>query len=174
MSFIDRIRWQCRLRPENPAQLLPGAAATATYGRLAHYLNSICRRLNEIGIVPGTVYGLLLDDALLHIVFTLALEELGAGTVLLHDMEIPQDWNLGTIFSDRDAVNSHRPIQRIHANWLHGDGDDDFIAERARAAGDQHAFVVQQSSLRAFPKRSRGCFSNIRPRGTAGAHDLVG
>lgn len=124
MSFIDRIRWQCRLRPENPALLLPGAAGTVTYGRLAYHLNSVCRRLNEIGIVPGTVYGLLVDDALLHIVFTLALEELGAGTVVLHDMDIPQDWNLGAVFTDRESVNSERPMQRVHVNWLHGDGDD--------------------------------------------------
>jgi long-subunit acyl-CoA synthetase (AMP-forming) len=80
--------------------------------------------LNEIGIVPGSVDGLLLDDALLHIVFTLALEELGAGTVVLHDMDIPQDWNLGAVFTDRESVKSERPIQRVHVNWLHGDGDD--------------------------------------------------
>src|SRR5882672_5663161 len=124
MSFIDKIRWQCRLRPENPALLLPGSARAVHYGRLAHHFNSVCRRLSEIGIVPGAVYGLLLDDALLHIVLTLALEELGAGTVVLNDTDIPQDWNLGAILTDRDVIKSHCPIQRVHVNWLHGDGHD--------------------------------------------------
>src|SRR5258705_12125725 len=152
MSFIDRIRWQCRLRPESPALLLPGTAGTLSYGRLARHLNSVCRRLNEIGIVSGTVYGLLLDDALLQIVFTLALEELGAGTIVLHDMDVPQDWNLGAIFSDRDALKSERPMQRVHVNWLHGEGHDLPSHQIGGRSDDDVCRVVLTSGSTGKPK----------------------
>ncbi len=153
MTFIDKIRWQCRMRPENPALSLPGASrGTVSYGRINYHLDSVSRKLSEIAIVPGTVYGLLLSDPLLHIVLTLALEELGAATMFLHDLDIPEDWKLSAIFSDREIVKSNWPTQRVHANWLHGEGNYPRSNEIRTRSDDDICRVILTSGSTGKPK----------------------
>ena len=54
MSYVERIRWQCRIRPAEPALALPGAdRRIVTYDELDAALNNAGRRLRELAIVPG-------------------------------------------------------------------------------------------------------------------------
>ena len=125
MRYIDRIRWQCRLGAGNPALAVPGdSGESVTYGRLASYLDNARRRLRERGARPRAVYGLLVGDALLHIVLMLALEDIGAATVTLSDPETAETWPLAGILSDRDIVKSAFPVWRAHPNWLHMGGEE--------------------------------------------------
>ena len=153
MTFVDRIRWQCRMRPEKPALSLPGSSrATVSYGQLSHHLDSVRRKLSEVAIVPGAVYGLLMTDPLLHVVLTLALEELGAATMFLNDLDIPHDWKLSAIFSDREIAKSNWPIQRVHANWLHGDSNDARPNQIRTRSPDDICCVILTSGSTGNPK----------------------
>ena len=59
LTFIDKIRWQCRLRPHEPALVLPAPLNDiVTYGQFEQCLNNVCRNLHAMGVVPGGVYGL--------------------------------------------------------------------------------------------------------------------
>ena len=123
MPHVDRIRWQCRIRPREPALALPAPFQDViTYGQLDRCMNNVGRRLSEMGVVPGGVYGVLVKDALLHLVLSLALDELGAASMALHDLKIPTAWSLETILSDRDVDEANWPIVRVDRDWLRGDG----------------------------------------------------
>ena len=103
MSYVDRIRWQCRIRPREPALALPGAdRRIVTYDELDAALNNAGRRLRELAIVPGAVYALLVKDPLLQLVLALALDELRAASMVIYDLKLPKAWPFATILSDRD------------------------------------------------------------------------
>ena len=129
MTVVDRVRWQCRLYPDEPALALPDAHEVVTYGRLDYYLNNACRTLTAMGIVPGTVYGLVIKDPLLHLVLSLALEQLGAATMALPDLDIPDTWTFTAILRDRDLGDSARRTVLVDKSWLQGDGRPSTVAE---------------------------------------------
>ena len=123
-----------------------------TYARLEHCLNNACRKTREIGVVPGTVYGLLVKDALLHLVLSLALEELGAGTMALYDLNVPKAWPFTALFSDREVGESAWPIVPVDLNWLRGDGSPMAISEVRGRSPDDICRVVPTSGSTGIPK----------------------
>jgi acyl-coenzyme A synthetase/AMP-(fatty) acid ligase len=123
MPYVDRIRWQCRIRPQEPALALPSPSqGVVTYAALGRCLNNAGRHVREMGVVPGAVYGLLVKDALVELVLSLALDELGAATMALRDLEIPSAWPFAAILSDREVEDSAWPLVRVDRDWLRGDG----------------------------------------------------
>src|SRR4030095_5692234 len=123
MILVDKIRWQCRMMPGEPAVVPPAPHnGIVTYGRLEHYLNNACANLNAMGVVPGTVYGLLVRDPLLHLVLSLALEDMGAATMALYDLAIPKTWSFTAILRDREVGNSIWPTVPVDMSWLEGAG----------------------------------------------------
>jgi acyl-coenzyme A synthetase/AMP-(fatty) acid ligase len=137
MTCVDRIRWQCRLYPEEPALALPDIRDVITYGHLDNYLNNACRSLTAMGIVPGTVYGLVVKDPLLHIVLSLALEQLGAATMALPDLSIPDTWTFTAILRDTEVGDTARRTVAVDRTWLQGDGRPFTIADpRGRSPDD--------------------------------------
>jgi len=56
MSHVDRIRWQCRIRPHEPALALPGPdPRIVTYDRLEAALNNAGRRMRELDVFNATL-----------------------------------------------------------------------------------------------------------------------
>jgi acyl-coenzyme A synthetase/AMP-(fatty) acid ligase len=152
LTFVDKIRWQCRLRPHEPALVLPAPANDiVTYGQLEQHLNNACRNLNAMGVVPGGVYGLLVKDALLHLVLSLALEEFGAGTMALYDLKLPKSWPFAAILSDRDVAQSVWPIVPVDVSWVLGDGGP-VVADPPSRSPDDICRVVLTSGSTGIPK----------------------
>jgi acyl-coenzyme A synthetase/AMP-(fatty) acid ligase len=153
MTFVDKIRWQCRMLPREPALVLPHPSQdVVTYGRLDSYLNNACRSLRAMGIVPGTVYGIMVRDPLLHLVLSLAVEELGAGTMALRDLNIPASWPFTAILSDRDVGETSRCIVRVTMNWLEGDGRPSDIVEKRGRSRDDICRIALTSGSTGTPK----------------------
>jgi acyl-coenzyme A synthetase/AMP-(fatty) acid ligase len=152
MSYVDRIRWQCRIRPREPALALPGAdQRIVTYDELDVALNNAGRRLRELAIVRGAVYALLVKDPLLQLVLALALDELRAASMVIYDLKLPKAWPFATILSDRDVADSPWPVVRVDQNWLLGDGRP---LPRIAAVGspDDICRVVLTSGSTGIPK----------------------
>lgn len=138
LTFVDKIRWQCRMIPQEPALVLPAPSQEiVTYGRLDHLLNNACRNLRAMGIVPGTVYGLIVTDPLLQLVLSLAFEELGAGTMALRDLTIPASWSFTAILHDKEIGDTPRRPMPVDRHWLEGDGTpSDIVETRGRSPAD--------------------------------------
>ncbi len=153
LTFIDKIRWQCRLRPHEPALALPAPANDiVTYGQFEQCLNNVCRNLHAMGVVPGGVYGLLVKDALLHLVLSLALEEFGAGTMAVYDLNLPKTWPFAAILSDRTVGESAWPIVPIDLSWLRGDGQPMAVPGAHDRSLDDICRVVLSSGSTGIPK----------------------
>jgi long-chain acyl-CoA synthetase len=153
MTFVDRIRWRCHLHPHEPALALPAPSREiVSYGRLEHYLNNACRSLIATGIVPRTVYGLLVKDPLLHLVLSLALEELGAGSMSLYDLNLPRSWPFTAILTDRDAAGAAWPTIAVDANMLQGDGAPPRDTDLPHRSPDDIVRVILTSGSTGIPK----------------------
>lgn len=153
MTFVDRIRWRCHLHPNDPALVLPAPSRDlVTYARLGQYLNNACRTLGAASIVPRTVYGLLVKDPLLHLVLSLALEELGAGSMTLYDLKLPKSWPFTAILTDRDVEDSQWPTISVDASWLEGDGAPPRDASLPDRSMDDIARVILTSGSTGVPK----------------------
>ena len=153
MTFVDRIRWRCHLHPHEPALALPAPSREiVSYARLAHYLNNACRSLSAADIVPRTVYGLLVKDPLLQLVFSLALEELGAASMTLYDLNLPKSWPFTAIIADSDVTGSAWPTIRVDASWLEGDGRPPRDADLPHRSPDDISRVILTSGSTGVPK----------------------
>ena len=152
MSYVDRIRWQCRIRAGEPALALPGPdQRIVTYGELGAAWNNAGRRLREFKIIPGAVYALLVKDPLLQLVLALALDELGAANMIIYDLKLPKAWPFPAILSDREVAESPWPVLLVDNSWLLGDGDpaqQDIIA----ATSDDICRVALTSGSTGTPK----------------------
>lgn len=125
---------------------------TVSYARLEYHLNNACRSLIATGIVPRTVYGLLVKDPLLNLVLSLALEELGAGSMSLYDLKLPRSWAFTAILTDRDAAGAAWPTIAVDANVLQGDGVPPIDADLPHRSPDDISRVILTSGSTGIPK----------------------
>ena len=108
--------------------------------------------LREFGAVRGAVYGLLVKDALLHLVLSLALDELGAATMALYDLKLPSAWTFAAILSDREVEESAWPLVPVDMNWLQGDGRPLPLNENLHRSPDDVCRIVLTSGSTGVPK----------------------
>ncbi len=152
MNYVDRIRWQCRIRPREPALALPGTdKRIVTYDEFEAVLNNAGRRVRELAIVPGAVYALLVKDPLLQLALALALDEVRAASMVIYDLKLPKAWPFAAILSDRDTADSAWSVVRVDQSWLFGDGHR---LPRTETAGspDDICRVVLTSGSTGIPK----------------------
>lgn len=121
MAAIERIRWQALQSGASPALSLPGRERhLVSYLRLLAYIDSATERLATAGLPAGTIVGLQVEDSLLHVVFTLALEQLGLATVSLPPGPPPSQLPLGAIISERLVANAPCRNILVDLRWLQG------------------------------------------------------
>lgn len=124
MSFVARIIHQGLQNPSAPALSVSGRMPDiVTYGVLTRCIANVCRRLSKLGIEAGKLYGLHVSDDLLYIVMTLALEHLGAATVIVADPERVAGWPIAGIFVAGGTEAWAFPTESIDQAWLDGDGN---------------------------------------------------
>jgi acyl-coenzyme A synthetase/AMP-(fatty) acid ligase len=146
------------------APALSVSGATVTYARLNHCIANVCSRLAAFEIVPGSVYGVHVSGDLLHIVTTLALELLGAATVMIQEPESMRDWPLAAILSDREIVDNAIPIHRIEGDWLRGAGVWRLEANRALPNPDDLCHIAWTSGSTGRPKGVALTHGNVAER----------
>lgn len=123
MRQIDKIKWQSRCSPLKVALSVPGPYRdTVSYARLQYFINNCCKRLVKLGVAPNLIYGLLIDDVLLHIVMMLALEELGAASVSLESPQLPEGLTVAALLADHGVPAEPCPALPVDLGWIDGDG----------------------------------------------------
>ena len=153
LTFVDKIRWQCRLRPDEPALALPSPEnEIVTYGQFETCLNNVCRTLDAMGVVPGGIYALLVNNALLHLALSLALEELGAATMAVYDLNLPKKWPFTAVLTDRAVSNAAWPVVHVDTDWLRGDGKPPAVPGSRVRSIDDACRVVLTSGSTGIPK----------------------
>src|SRR5712671_4605359 len=152
MSFVDCIIGQGLQKPSAPALSVSGRTPDiVTYGALNHGIANLCRRLSALGVAPGKLYGLHIADDLLYIAMMLALEYLGAATVIVADPERVAGWPIDGMFVWGRSDGWAFPVERIDQDWLQGDGNYPLVANR-REAPDELCHVCWTSGSTGKPK----------------------
>jgi acyl-coenzyme A synthetase/AMP-(fatty) acid ligase len=153
LTFVDKIRWQCHLRPHEPALALPAPDnEIVTYGEFETCLNNVRRNLDAMGVVPGGTYALLVNNALIHLALSLALEEMGAATMAVYDLNLPKTWPFAAVLTDRAISDATWPLVRVHPDWLRGDGRPPAISGARIRSMDDPCRMVLTSGSTGIPK----------------------
>src|ERR1051325_2010599 len=105
MNIIDPILFQCKIGGEKPALCLPGLRNTiVTYSQLGVMIEALTASFRRYDLRPGQVVGVNVEDAILHLVVTLALIRLGLATVSCRDSRersLPKELNAEALFVDK-------------------------------------------------------------------------
>jgi len=116
--MLSLLRWHAAQSGHSPALSVPGHVPDAvSYARLLLMVERVAYRLHREGITAPALVGLELSDPLLHIVFTLALDGLGAGSLSLSGQP---PIALDALITDE----GQRPQSalRVSADWLNDIG----------------------------------------------------
>jgi acyl-coenzyme A synthetase/AMP-(fatty) acid ligase len=98
MNIVEPILFQAKLQPEAPALCSPGNDVVS-YGRLAAQMRTVARRALALGIKPGDVVALSLNDPLLHTALVLGLTQVGIVTVSVAGHPPPPGLKLDAVIS---------------------------------------------------------------------------
>jgi acyl-CoA synthetase (AMP-forming)/AMP-acid ligase II len=124
MNIVDPILFQCRQQPPAAAICVPGPGiGLISYRRLEHFIHNIGRHALALGLAPGNVAAVKIDDVILHAVVLLALARLCIATVSVRE-------GVGRLPLKIDALLSDRPqplagidrVARCDLSWTEGDG----------------------------------------------------
>jgi acyl-coenzyme A synthetase/AMP-(fatty) acid ligase len=146
MSFVDRILGHGRENPSAPALSVSDRIPDiVTYGVLNRCIANVCRKLKALGIAPGRLYGLHIDDDLLYVAMTYALEYLGAATVVAADPERLDGWPIAGIFSMAKGAEWPFPVEVVDRTWLEGNAES-LDAAHAHATAPEGLCCVSWTS----------------------------
>lgn len=152
MNIVDPILYQCRINAEQPAICAPGTRFDlVTYAQLEFMIHNVTRAVLPIGLQPGQIVGILLQDKIFHIVLILALTRLGVVTVSCRGTTLPKELNAAAVLTDSEAAftNVGRVI-RAHTEWVLGNAEP--VAPPATITGDELCRIILTSGSTGIPK----------------------
>src|SRR5579859_185338 len=100
MNLIEPILFQAKCQPEAPALCAQGVDVIS-YGRLVMQMSIIARHALSLGLAPGNVVALSIDEPLLHAVVILGLMQAGMVTVSVAGHPPPSGLKIDTVISSR-------------------------------------------------------------------------
>ena len=84
MNIVDAILFQCRRQPPVAAICVPGQDhGLISYRRLEQAIHNISRRLLALGMAPGSIVAVNIQDVIFHAAMLLALTRLGFATLTI-------------------------------------------------------------------------------------------
>src|SRR6476619_4264324 len=122
MNVVEPILFQTRLNPLALAICVPGSKIeSVTYGMLGGFIDNAMRSAIKAGISPGNLVATYIDDAILHIVWTLGLLRLGAVTLSLRSPKGVAGIKPDIILTDRiGQVSQEGTVLGVDLSWLEG------------------------------------------------------
>jgi acyl-coenzyme A synthetase/AMP-(fatty) acid ligase len=124
MNIVDPIMFQCRRQPPTAAICAPGPGiGLISYRRLELFVHNICRRLLSLGLPPGSIVAVNVEDVIFHAAILLAATRLGMTTTSLR-----QNSHLLPIKIDAVVTTTPPPLPiaaRVvlaDLSWTEGDG----------------------------------------------------
>ncbi len=123
MNIIAPLFYQCHYNAHVAALCVPGTPDTlVSYGRLARLINNASRKALQLGLAPGQVVAIFVNNPILHTVITLGLLRLGVVTFSGRNPELPRELRVDALITD--SFFPYRAARIIHADmaWTEGDG----------------------------------------------------
>jgi acyl-coenzyme A synthetase/AMP-(fatty) acid ligase len=152
MNIVDPILFQCRINAEQPAICAPGTRLDlVSYAQLEYMIHNVTRAVQPLGLRPGQIVGILLQDKIFHIVLLLALTRLGIVTVSCRGTALPKELGVAAVITDATApfTNVERVI-RGYSEWVLGSADRATLA--FDATGDELCRIILTSGSTGIPK----------------------
>jgi acyl-coenzyme A synthetase/AMP-(fatty) acid ligase len=126
MNIVDAILFQCRRQPPVAAICVPGQdRGLISYRRLEQSIHNVSRKLLSLGLAPGSIVAVNIQDMIFHATVLLASIRLGFATLSIRDGVPPLPFKIDALISDAQAPAS--PQDRIalaDPSWMEGDGQE--------------------------------------------------
>ncbi len=121
MNITKPFLYQCRYNAHLAALCMPGEPSQlVSYGRLARWMNNASRRALQLGLSPGDVVAIFVDDPILHAVIILGLSQLGIVTCSGRSPDLP--FSVDALIADNAFPYIAPQIIRADRTWIDGDG----------------------------------------------------
>jgi acyl-CoA synthetase (AMP-forming)/AMP-acid ligase II len=121
MNFVDMILFHSRTVPEQTAMALPDRAVS--YRVLAHMILSVERRLGELGVKPGDLVGVEIDNPIRHMTAICALFRMGVASLSSRvgaDISIDR-FGVTMLLRDQPAGPAAVPrVEMVDDSWFKG------------------------------------------------------
>ncbi len=124
MNIVDAILFQCRRQPPVAAISVPGQdRGLISYRRLEQSIHNISQRLLALGLLPGSVVAVNIQDAVFHAAVLLALTRLGLATLSIRDGVPPLPFKIDALIADASQPASATDrVAVADPSWMEGDG----------------------------------------------------
>ncbi|HEY4407989.1 MAG TPA: class I adenylate-forming enzyme family protein [Xanthobacteraceae bacterium] len=124
MNIVDPILFQCRRQPPTAAICVPGPGiGLISYRRLETFIHNVSRRLLSLGLPPGSIVAVNIEDVIFHAVVLLAATRLGMVTISLRQDNVSLPINVAALITA--AKSSFTDVGRVvlaDLSWTEGDG----------------------------------------------------
>jgi acyl-CoA synthetase (AMP-forming)/AMP-acid ligase II len=124
MNIVDAILFQCRRQPPVAAICVPGQhKGLISYRRLEQSIHNISRRLLPLGLAPGSIVAVNIQDVIFHAAVLLALTRLGLATLTVRDGVPSLPFKIDALITDAGPPAS--TVDRVAVadpSWMEGDG----------------------------------------------------
>src|SRR5262249_37746529 len=147
MNIVDPILFQCRYQPPTPALCAPGTGiGLISYARLEQFIHNISHRVVALGLAPGSIVAILINDPIFHTAIILALTRLGIVTLSGRQEGFPPELKIDAIIADRALPSlAYYRVVLADLSWTTGDGkpvDDDYMM---RGSGNDTCRIILTS-----------------------------
>jgi acyl-coenzyme A synthetase/AMP-(fatty) acid ligase len=154
MNIVDPILFQCAVQPKVAALCAPDTGiGLISYGRLGQMIHNICRRVMRLGLGPGKIVAVSIQDPIFQTAVVLALTRLGVASVSRYDERI-----LGAIRVDALIADKYPSMPKIDQiiladlSWTKGDGSPLLPQELPQTGPDDLCRIVLTSGTTGNPK----------------------
>jgi acyl-CoA synthetase (AMP-forming)/AMP-acid ligase II len=120
LNIVEPILAQARYQPHSVALCTAGERhSVITYAQVAHMMRGIAQRASAVGLLPGDVTVIFVDDPILHSLLLLGLAHMGVVTISGRNPDLPKEIKIHAILCDapRQFSGGHRVIQ-IDPSWM--------------------------------------------------------
>jgi len=124
MNIVDPILFQCRRQPPAAAICVPGPGiGLISYRRLEQFVHNISRRVASLGLTPGSVVAIQIDDLILHAAVLLALTRLGMSTISLRQDSASVPIKIDALIAAaKPTLAETGKVVLADLSWTEGDG----------------------------------------------------
>lgn len=174
MNIVEPILFHARCQPDAPALCSPGNDVVS-YARLVMQMGTVARRAMSLGIKPGNIVALWVEEPLLHAAIILGLTQAGIITVSVAGQKTPDGLKVDFVISTRPYPFA--PAARhllLDFSWISSGGGPIETSPSGSLASEQTCRIVLTSGTTGESKAVALSHSLIFTRNARYAHLMGG